>query len=1035
MDKRLLADFACPSSQFRGKPFWAWNGKLEPSELRRQIRVMHEMGLGGFFMHSRVGLSTRYLGAEWFDCVEACLDEAKRLGMEAWLYDEDRWPSGAAGGLVTRNPKHRMRHLKLETVDDPAKFRWTGEVLAAFCAKVDGVNASGVRRVTQEGVRKAMSSASGDSLLVFRVMQNELSPWYNGYTYLDTLSESAVAEFIRTTHELYRKKIGKHFGTLVPGIFTDEPNYGMHDGDTRAWTGKLPRVFRRRYGYDLIEHLPELFFNIDGREVSRVRWHYYDCITHLFVTAFSKQIGEWCAKHGLLFTGHILYEDTLRDQTRAVGAAMRHYEHMQAAGMDLLTEHWRAYATAKQVASAARQFGWKWRLTETYGCTGWDFPFEAQKALGDWQAACGINLRCQHLCWYTMQGEAKRDYPASIFYQSPWWRHYRKVEDYYARITAVMTRGWEVRDLLVIHPIESIWAMASRDFKRNTSLAQFDQVFNDVTNALLSVQIDFDYGDEELLSRHGKVARSNGKGVLRVNKATYKAVLVPPLKTMRSSTVALLKKFRAAGGVVLFAGEVGAYVDGEQSVEMVKLAEGCPRAEIDGQAFSDSLSGACRRIRVTDGRGEAPAPVIHLLREDKENYYLFVVNTSYLPQVWSQDPLTRERTKAFQEIRIQGFGDAQGAPLELDAETGEVFAASAVRNSEGWTVRTSLTRLGSRLFVIPKRATDSQYARRPRLADVGADFVTGPFEITLSESNCIALDCAAYRIGNGAWQPTTEILRVDRAVRESLGVAVRGGAMVQPWARAEPESPKQTPLALAYTFHVEAMPSGSLSLAIEEPQRYRIALNGEVVNTDAECGWWTDRSLRTIPLDPAILRFGPNELAVHTDFDERSSGLEIIYLLGNFGVRVENAQITMTLAPRSLQLGDWVVQGLPFYSGSVTYRKTIVPKLQAGRRLFVRLPEYRGVAARVLVDGRPAGIIAWPPNELEITSWVTGGSQELAIEVLGHRRNSHGPLHHRDLWPVWTGPDQFVTRGEEWTDGYQLVPCGLMQPAQLIVRQ
>ncbi|NQT91763.1 MAG: hypothetical protein HQ559_03305, partial [Lentisphaerae bacterium] len=104
MKLKALDHFASPGAEFRGKPFWAWNGKMDPSELRRQVRVMQRMGLGGFFMHSRVGLATPYLSDEWFECVRACVDEAKGLGMEAWLYDEDRWPSGAAGGLVTQNP-------------------------------------------------------------------------------------------------------------------------------------------------------------------------------------------------------------------------------------------------------------------------------------------------------------------------------------------------------------------------------------------------------------------------------------------------------------------------------------------------------------------------------------------------------------------------------------------------------------------------------------------------------------------------------------------------------------------------------------------------------------------------------------------------------------------------------------------------------------------------------------------------------------------------------------------------------------------
>ena len=119
MDQKLLSEFASPPSPYRGKPFWAWNGKLEESELRRQVRVFQRMGLGGFFMHSRVGLDTAYLGKEWFQGVRACIDEAKKTGLEAWLYDEDRWPSVAAGGLVTKNPKYRQRHLKVDRFENP----------------------------------------------------------------------------------------------------------------------------------------------------------------------------------------------------------------------------------------------------------------------------------------------------------------------------------------------------------------------------------------------------------------------------------------------------------------------------------------------------------------------------------------------------------------------------------------------------------------------------------------------------------------------------------------------------------------------------------------------------------------------------------------------------------------------------------------------------------------------------------------------------------------------------------------------------
>ena len=96
-------EFKNPGAEWRGKPFWSWNGKLEKDELLRQIDVMKDMGMGGFFMHSRTGLETEYLGEEWFELINACADYAESIGMEAWLYDEDRWPSGLAGRMSSKN--------------------------------------------------------------------------------------------------------------------------------------------------------------------------------------------------------------------------------------------------------------------------------------------------------------------------------------------------------------------------------------------------------------------------------------------------------------------------------------------------------------------------------------------------------------------------------------------------------------------------------------------------------------------------------------------------------------------------------------------------------------------------------------------------------------------------------------------------------------------------------------------------------------------------------------------------------------------
>ena len=1045
MDQAFFGEFASPGSAYRGKPFWAWNGRLQPQELRRQVRLMHRMGLGGFFMHSRVGLDTAYLSDEWFECVAACIDEAERLGMEAWLYDEDRWPSGAAGGLVTKNPKYRMRSLVLTVLDKPKDLAWDKDTLAAFTARVDGSTATDVTRLAKG--KRPRRLAKGHSILVFRVLLTPCSSWYNGYTYLDTMSEEAVAKFIEVTHEAYRARCGEHFGKLVPGIFTDEPHHGSafqniqgtSQGIAVPWTPKLRAVFKQRYGYDLIPHLPKLFFDVDGQPITPPRAHYHDCITHLYVDSFARQIGAWCGRHGLQFTGHVLMEDSLSAQTGVVGSCMRFYEHMQAPGMDLLTEHNREYDTAKQVASAARQFGRTWRLSETYGCTGWDFSFAGHKAVGDWQTALGINLRCHHLAWYTMEGQAKRDYPAAIGYQSPWWHLYRRVEDYYARLHVALTRGTEVRDLLVIHPVESMWTLCRVGWTGDPAVHALDQMLVDLRDSLLAANLDFDYGDEELLARHAKVSRKGGGPTLKVGKAVYKAVVVPPLRTVRSSTVRLLARFHKAGGTVVFAGDVAEYVDAVPSDAAAKLAAHCPSAPAKGRALVGAVEPTCRRVSIADAKGREIGDTLHLLREDGQAYTLFVCNASNRFEQGRLGPAdlpARKRTVPHPDVWIRGFADCHGAPLELDPNTGDAFAAEASRGEDGWTIRTGLPPLGSRLFLIPKGAAAPAFPKRRPLRNVRVRSLnTGRWDIVLSEANNLVLDRPDFRIGSGAWRGPEEILRVDHLVRDALGLPRRGGQMVQPWARERPAAPRAIPVALIYRFDAKALPTGDFFLALERPGSFRADLNGTPLDTDADCGWWVDRSLRKLPVDPALVRIGANELILECDYSERHPGLEIVYLLGTFGTHVEGTDVALTYAPTLLRLGNWVPQGLAFYSGSVSYLRTIRPRLQAGERLFVAVPRYAGAAVRILVSGEVAGIIGWPPNEVDITDFIAGPNLDLRIEVIGHRRNSHGPLHLAQLYPHAIGPGHFTTAGDAWTDGYTLVPCGLMAPPRLIVRK
>lgn len=998
MIQQFIQKTESPAAEFRGAPFWAWNSKLEPEELRRQIRNMKQMGLGGFFMHSRVGLNTPYLGEEWFECIRACIDEAKQLGMNAWLYDEDRWPSGAAGGLVTKeHPEFRRRKLEVEELSAPA---YSDSDLAWFAAKRNGSGIAAPRRLRSGDVL-----ADGEIFLRFHVEVEPDSDWYNGGGYLDACNPEAVRKFIQVTHEKYAQEISSEFGGTVPGIFTDEPNYSN-------WTGAVPEETKKRFGYDILDYLPELFFNVDGRECSVIRLNHYELMTDLFVSSFSKQIGEWCEKHGLQFTGHVLGEDTAISQTSVVGSAMRFYEYMQAPGIDLLTERWTIYDTAKQCVSMAHQFGRKTRLSETYGCTGWDFPFMGHKALGDWQAALGINLRCQHLAWYSMEAEAKRDYPASISYQSPWCRHYPVVEDYYARLGAALSEGEELRDLLVVHPIESTWFGSAVYSMSDAEKTAENNRLIALRCALLKENIDFDYGEEEVMSRH---ARVSGK-TISVAKADYKAVVLPRMRTIRTTTLNLLKAFAENGGKVAYAGEVPQYADGlksEKPAEIYKLFT--PATE---ETLAEAVAAEARNVSVL-ADGKEIDPVLYSIRRADDFATLFLCNTSMNQTIRQMNaPLSRDRKLAFPNAEIAWKQPAGRMVFELNLQTGERYAVKSEYRNGCLVFETSFAPLESRLFI----ASTSNIAtaeRKPAAAATRSAVLSSTgWQVGTDDPNVLVLDHPSYSVDGGYFAIPAYIDQVDNYLRELLGKHPRGGSMCQPWCRLKETPARTLDLKLRYTFQCSAVP-GELFLGVERPDLYSYSLNGKEFRPE-DAGFWCDRSMRKLPIPLDLVRNGANTLELHcAAYHELLPGLETVYLLGSFGVKGD----TLTAAPETLNIGDWCEQGFQNYAGNLTYRTTF-RKPETSGAIAVEIPDWRGVALAIRVNGGRQIMLPWPPFSADITEFLQDGDNTLEIEVLGHRRNSHGPFYLLEKWPSWTGPAEFK---QYRVTERQLVPCGLLE--------
>ncbi|MBQ7830000.1 MAG: hypothetical protein IJ345_06995 [Clostridia bacterium] len=1048
---KIKQEFISPSVKYRGKPFWSWNGELRGEELVRQAHVMKEMGLGGYFMHSRSGLITEYLGDEWFDLINQVADAAEADGMEAWLYDEDRWPSGSAGGKVTVDPQYRMKSLYVYE-SDIDRVEWDEQSLFLFIAKIDGINIwtyKMLKNITStEDAAKALSKAvEGLSdacaclpgkwrALRFAIVPDKCNSNYNGTTYIDTMSRKATEKFIEMTHEEYKNHCGDRLGRSIKGIFTDEPhrghcldNFTETDGViscAMCWTDDIFDEFRVRYGYDPEPIIPELFYRPRAEKVAPIKLHYIDLADELFLERFAKPINEWCEKNGIIFTGHVLHEDSLMNQTVPEGSLMRFYEHMGYPGIDCLSEHNRCYWIAKQLSSAARQLGKKWLLSELYGCTGWQFNFKSHKAVGDWQALFGINLRCQHLSWYTMEGQSKRDYPASILHQSPWYKDYSKVEDYFARFGLVISEGEADCDVLLLNPIESVWCQAYMGWARwifsaSEDIDAYEKRYARTFHILAENQIDFDYGEEEMMSRMASVETdTDGEPILKIGKAKYHVVIVTNMLTVRPTTLALLKSFMEQGGTVIFAGDVPTYVNAVASDEPERLAsaQGAIRVAFDEDEIVAAIRNTSRSfVNVVRADGETEKAVFAQVRKSfgENGYAIAVLNTD------------RENAKKDLVLKItvpEGY-----FVEEWDLESGARYDASAISVFDGKTASISfdLEAAGTKCFVFTKEK--EALAKVSSWSTVAEATVSGDFDYTTDEQNACVLDWVRWRWKDGEWHDETEVLRADREIRTDVGIEWRGGEMLQPWYSKLNDTKKYGEIELEYEFFVDIMPEGEIFLAGERPELNSYKLNGVSLTCEDINDFWIDDCFKRMRIPEGALRLGRNTVTVDVTF-MRTTNVESLYLVGDFGVKLDGKKRSLTALPRLLGCESYATYDMPFYTGSITYHLTADHYAEAlgadgdaADRIVISPEHFTGGCVKVTALGKTT-ILGWDPYEADVTEAYRIGAP-IDITVVGTRRNLFGPLHLYPNTAIGCDPNRFMTSGSEWTDDYCLIDSGL----------
>lgn len=1034
MREQMKQEFLSPSNRFRPIPFWSWNDRLEDEELEEQIRELKQSGAGGYFMHARSGLQTEYLSEDWFARIKTGIDMAREQGMDAWIYDEEGWPSGFAGGIVPQQSRdfwakymtleHHSETDPIETEDLIALYVYcpdTGCYQRLSIPDGQGKNLAGADSVTSA----CRDCGSNGEYLAVRRHSNRF--------YVDTLNKDAIDAFLACTHEAYFERFGEEFGTCMKGFFTDEPRLVCNNFGDLAWSDRLPEAFLKEYSYDILDCLPALFLPVPGCE--KYRYDFWSLVSKLFTENYMKNIYDWCEAHGCKSTGHIMMEESVFSQMTSTAGVMPFYEYLHVPGIDWLRRMIDSPVIGKQVGSVACQLGKKQVLTESFALCGWNVSFEELKWIAQWQFVNGVNQICQHLMAYTIRGSRKRDYPPSHFIQQTWWKDSRLFQDYLARLCVALSEGDQMADVLLIHPMKS--GYVSYDGTRTDSIRRLDSELTKIANALSGAHISYHFGDETIIKKYGCVK----DGSFMVGRIPYGAVILPHMYAIEGRTVELLLAFASQGGVIISTGELPSYTNGGRN-DLERLKD--LAVKMDGEAVRGFLEGK-RLVTLSIAKhGREISQISYQQRSCEDGTILYLVN---LDQKQGFDA----------DIRIL---DKRCKVWELEAENGEQNPVAYEAEGQHTEFSLHFEPMGSYMLLL--EPTNDKFCRMEepvyQVVRPGEDW-----DVKAMDLNSLTLDTCCYSIDNGQWSGPVSVIRLQEMLLEL-------------------QRPCAVDLKFQFTIDMDPEQSSEFYAVIEDAEKYRVTVNGQEVSTEYS-GWWKDKSFHKVNIRPYIVK-GLNTLAMHVDFHQPQRvydvlfgehvyeteknkityevELESIYLLGEFGVYSESpfrqadrdAMVTegpfvIKNRPEQFTGSEFTAQGLLCFAGTVKLSQKLVVHRQEGKRVLLDYGKQNAPLAKLYVNGRLVKESLWAPYTADITDYVSEGENELCFELFASNRNLLGPHHHIDGECYNVGPESFtgrwswVERKSEadatdiedkfknyWTDTYCFVRFGFEGGAQ-----
>ena len=709
---------------------WWWFGPaVTKAELEREMRLMKEGGIGGFEVQATYPLSPDdptlgirnlpYLSDDFLEALRFTSATAKELGLRMDLTLGSGWPYGGPSVAI----EDAASTLRSERVKVQPNSRRTpipniapGEkLLAVFAAHMQGQAASqqtGPSTLRADDFRELTDINDG----AVRLPDNFSGPYevlffIASRTGMQVKRPAVGAEGYVLNHldatatEDYLKNVGDHLMQAFPAnrphaVFCDSLEVYSQD-----WTPDFLEEFQKRRGYDLKPYLPALIADI-GPKTLDIRRDWGKTLTELYNERFLAPLHEWAQRNHTL----------LRVQNYGLPAvALSGY-----ANVDLPEgegAQWKVVRGTRWESSASHIYGrpvtssetWTWLHSPVFRATPLDMKAEADRHF-----LMGINQLIGHGWPYTAEGveyPGWRFYAAAVFDEkNPWWIVMPDITTYLQRSSYLLRQGTAMNDVALYLPNDDGWAHFTNGNPHLIEILR-DRVGTDVISTILDSGYGFDFFDDEVLKKTGRLAENK----LVLGSSSYRVVVLPGVERIPLETMRKVEEFVNSGGIVIATRRLPEIVPGlkvsvaaqtELHGIVKRLFEG-PSAK--GHFVADEKQPLGRKLvslLQPDMALDLSIPdigFIHRRASDADLY--FIANTSNTGQ-------TVRATFRINHMQAEWWDPFSGkvAPAKVEIAT-----------ETGTTVALELEPYGSRVLVFSKRslpATAQKTGRAPAPAPI-----------------------------------------------------------------------------------------------------------------------------------------------------------------------------------------------------------------------------------------------------------------------------------------------------------------------------